>query len=61
MPFDVGRYAKTVTALITGIIGWATLVVGSPPSHITAAEWVALGTAVAVALGVFSVPNTPPG
>lgn len=50
-------YRKTIAALATGAIGWATLVVTSEPSAITAVEWIAGATALATALGVYAVPN----
>lgn len=53
----LGSIAKTVTALVTGLIGWATLVVNSAPKEITAPEWIGLATVVAVAFGVYAVPN----
>jgi hypothetical protein len=51
------NYLKTIAAVITGVIGWATLVVNSDPTDITASEWIVLATAVATALGVYLVPN----
>lgn len=54
---NLGRYAKLVAALVAGSIGWATLVVNSPAAAISASEWIAGGTYLAVALGVYSVPN----
>lgn len=56
---NLGRYGKSVTALVTGGIGWATQVVNSPPTHVTAGEWVGLATVVAVAFGVYAVSNDP--
>lgn len=53
-----GAYNKTITALVTGLIGWAAVVVTSESTKITSSEWLALAVAVAVALGVYSVPNT---
>lgn len=52
-------YRKTVTAIVVGLIGWATIVVMSEAVKITASEWVGLATALATALGVYSVPNDP--
>lgn len=49
---------KTITALVTGGLGWGTAVIESAPSGVTATEWIMLGTVVAVALGVYAVPNT---
>lgn len=51
------QYLKTITALVTALIGWATLVVESAPSEITSTEWILLATAVTTALGVYLVPN----
>jgi hypothetical protein len=51
------NYMKTISALVLGAIGWATMVVNSEPTSITASEWVVLATAVATALGVYAVPN----
>jgi uncharacterized membrane protein len=50
-------YRKTITALVTAAIGWATLVVTSDSSVITPEEWIAGATALAIALGVYAVPN----
>jgi hypothetical protein len=50
-------YRKTVTAVVTGAIGWATLVVTSGSGPITAEEWIMLATVVATALGVYQIPN----
>ncbi len=54
---NLGPYGKFVTAVVAGAIGWATLVVNSAPSAITASEWIAGATALATALGVLIVPN----
>lgn len=51
------KYRKTITALVTGNIGWAVIVTTSPAAHISASEWVALAIANAVALGVYATPN----
>lgn len=53
----MSKYRKTITALVTGAIGWATLVVTSAPADITATEWISGATALAVAFGVWAVPN----
>jgi len=53
----LAKYRKTVTAIVVGAIGWATLVVASDPSAITGPEWIAGATALAIALGVYTVPN----
>jgi hypothetical protein len=51
------NYLKTISAVVVGLIGWATLVVNSEPVDITASEWIVLATALATALGVYAVPN----
>ncbi len=55
----MGTYGKTITAVITGLIGWATLVVESDPSEIVSSEWIVLATVLATALGVYTVSNAP--
>lgn len=52
-------YRKSITALVVGLLGWGTMVVTSEPAAITANEWLALGVALATALGVYQVPNQP--
>lgn len=54
----LGPYAKTVAAVVIGLIGWATAVITSEPSAITSAEWLGLATVLATALGVYGVSNT---
>lgn len=49
---------KTIVAVVTGVIGWATLVVQSAPSRITSTEWIVGATYLATALGVYAVKNT---
>lgn len=56
----MAKYRKTVTAIITGLIGWAAAVVASSSKSITAAEWVMLATVIATALGVYAIPNAIP-
>lgn len=53
----MSRYLKTITAVITGAVGWATLVVASEASAISAEEWIVGATYLATALGVYAVPN----
>lgn len=53
----LGRYNKTIIAVVTGVIGWATLVVNSAPKDITSAEWIEGATILAIALGVCAVSN----
>lgn len=54
---NLRRYRKTVAAVVTGAIGWAAAVVASEPSSITASEWIFGATALATALGVYTVAN----
>jgi hypothetical protein len=54
----MSAYLKTAAAVVTGVIGWATLVVNSAPTAISASEWIVLATAVATAIGVYAVPNS---
>lgn len=58
---NLPAYYKTFAALLVGILGWAGVVIASEATHVTASEWLALGVALATALGVYSVPNEPPG
>lgn len=51
------KYRKTITALITGAIGWGTAVVASPSIPVTASEWLFGATVAATALGVYAVSN----
>lgn len=50
-------YRKTITAVITGLIGWAAAVVVSDRASISASEWIMFATALATALGVYTVKN----
>jgi len=52
-------YRKTIAAVVVGAIGWATLVTQSASSAITSGEWIAGATALATALGVYTVANKP--
>ncbi len=55
---NLGTYSKTIAALVTGIIGWGLEVVNSKPAAVTSSEWIGLAIVVAVALGVYAIPNT---
>lgn len=54
---NLSSYRKTITAVVTGLIGWASAVVTSNTTTITAGEWIMLATVLATALGVFALPN----
>lgn len=54
---NLAAYRKTITAVVTGLIGWAAVVITSDPAAITASEWLMGATALATALGVYAVGN----
>ncbi len=56
------RYAKTISALVVGVLGWFGVVISAHPDHFTVSnsQWLALGVAIVTALGVYGVPNDPP-
>lgn len=53
----MSKYNKTIAALVTGLIGWSSVVIVSEATKISAPEWVMFATVVATALGVYTVPN----
>lgn len=55
---NFGKYAKFITALIGGAIGWATIVIDSAPGPITSGEWLLGAIALATASGVYAKANT---
>lgn len=55
----IKSYKKTIAAVVTALITWATVVTQSPTIPITAAEWVAGAILVAGAFGVYQVSNEP--
>lgn len=50
---------KTVTALVTGNLGWVATVIASEPAKISQSEWLMLAIVNATALGVYSFANKP--
>jgi hypothetical protein len=58
---NLGKYAKTITALVTGIIGWFAVVIAASPNsfHVTNSQWLGLAVVIATGLGVYGMPNTP--
>lgn len=56
---NLAPYRKTVTAIVTGMLGWGAVVITSTVTRITASEWLMLGTVLATAFGVYQVPNDP--
>lgn len=53
----MSNYKKTITAVVTGLIGWGSAVVVSAPTAISSGEWIGLATVLAIGLGVYAVPN----
>lgn len=54
---NLPAYRKTLTAVVGALAGFGAVVVTSDASQITSSEWLLLGTSLATALGVYSVPN----
>lgn len=54
---NLAPYRKTVTAVVTGLIGWGTVVVTSAATAVTGGEWIMLATVLATALGVYTATN----
>ena len=55
-----GTASKFIGALLTGIVGWATLVVNSPAHGVTGSEWIVGATALVTAIEVYLLHNAPP-
>lgn len=55
----LGTYGKAWGVLSTGGIGWATQVVASPSSSVTAPEWVGLATIIVATVTAFLISNAP--
>lgn len=53
----MGDMRKFLAALVTGLVGFATLVVNSEPHDITSSEWIVLATSAAAAFLVWLLPN----
>lgn len=54
----IGKYAKTIVAAVLG--GGYALQAALSDDTITNTEWVGIGLAVLIALGVWAVPNETP-
>jgi hypothetical protein len=50
---------KFIGSLIAGGVGWATMVVASKSGPITAPEWVAGGTYLAISVQTYLLGNAP--
>lgn len=55
----IGTYAKTIVASVLAA-GYA-LQAALSDDKVTTSEWVGVGVAVLIALGVWAVPNSKPG
>lgn len=56
---NLNQYRKTIAAVVGAIIAFATLVITSAPSDITASEWLSGAIGLATAIGVYQIPNAP--
>ena len=54
----LGQYRKSGAALIGSVLTWAGAAY-VPTGHVNRPEWYALAVALATALGVYSVSNSP--
>ncbi len=52
MKLNLGPYSKAITAVVGQALAFATLYYGGN-------KWVAAAVAIAAALGVYAVPNSP--
>ena len=50
-----GSYSKFISSIVTAAIAWATIVVQSAPAAIYGSEWLAGGTLLAGAFGVYQL------
>lgn len=53
----LATYRKTITAVITGVLGWFATVIASDAAKISQSEWLMLAVVLATALGVYGVSN----
>lgn len=53
----MGKYRKSITAIVGAGIAFATLVITSPQSAISASEWLSGGIGLATAVGVYGIAN----
>lgn len=53
----LNKSRKTITALVTGTIGWAYMVNDSVTPGVTTGEWIGLAVVAATGLGVYTVAN----
>lgn len=48
---------KALTPLVTGVLGWVAVVLGSAATGVTGWEWLGLAGVVATSFGVYKIPN----
>ena len=53
----LNQYRKTVTAIVTGVLGWFAVVIASEAATISQSEWLMLAVGLATALGVYGIAN----
>jgi hypothetical protein len=58
-PLHLGRYAKAITAAVTGTVGWFAQVIATNAQHfhVSNPQWLALAVIELTALGVYGMPN----
>lgn len=54
----MGKYRKTIIAVVGAGVAFGTLVVTSPQAAISSSEWLSGAVGLATALGVYAAPNT---
>ena len=55
----LAHHGKTIVAVVTAVVGFATLVILSPGESVSAVEYLTGATMLLTALGVYVVPNGP--
>jgi len=53
----MSKYRKTISAVVTGVLGWFGVVIASEAATISQSEWLMLAVGLATALGVYGVSN----
>lgn len=56
---NLARYRKTIVAIVGAVV--AAVTAALTDGTVSAQEWVGVAFAVLTVLGVYSVPNSPPG
>ena len=53
----IAQHRKSIVAVVTALLAFATSVVLSPAAAISSAEWLAGAVTLAGALGIYATPN----